>query len=81
MSAPNALLRAEAAARAARIRRFADDLVDHLVCRTPGYGVPGHPHCAACCYGTGVIITCDEDQALVDAAKALHYAADLLVKP
>lgn len=21
-------------------------------CTSPGYGVPGHDHCAACCYGT-----------------------------
>lgn len=63
-----------------RMKMLADEIVDPLICRTPAHGAPGRPHCAACCYGTGVIITCEEDQAMVDAAKALHRAADMLLK-
>jgi hypothetical protein len=66
------------ATEAADRMAFADEIVDPLICRTPAYGVPGHAHCAACCYGTGLIITCAEDEAIADAAKALQHAAALL---
>ena len=58
-----------------KLRLFADELDGPLECKWPAYGVPGHAHCAACCYGTGRIITCDSDQALADAADALRHAA------
>lgn len=65
-------------ALAKRMRDFADELVDPMVCRQPAGGLGPGTHCAACCYGTGLIITCDEDQALVDAGRALHAAATVL---
>ena len=61
--------------RAAEVDGWATELVDPLVCRTPAYGHPAYPHCAACCGGTGVVVTCDAEQAIVDAVDALHEAA------
>lgn len=62
---------------AERLERLADELVDPMVCREPAYGAPGRAHCAACCYGTLLVITCEEDQACADAAKAMHRAASI----
>jgi hypothetical protein len=64
---------------AKRMSDFADELIDPMICQSPAYGAPGYAHCAACCYGTGVIITCDEDQAIYNAVLALHQAADALL--
>lgn len=66
------------ASLATRMRDFATELLAPMECTEPAYGVPGHPHCAACCYGTLLVVTCAEDQAVVDAAKALDYAASLI---
>jgi hypothetical protein len=63
---------------AKRMRAFAEELVDPMICRTPAYGVPGFAHCAACCYGTGLVITDEVDEAIAAAATALHNAAGLL---
>lgn len=32
----------------------AERLAKGYECTTPAYGAPGHAHCAACCYGTGI---------------------------
>jgi hypothetical protein len=66
---------------AERVHALSNELIDPLLCRTPAYGVPGHAHCAACCYGTGVIITCVEDQLVLDTAKALDRLYAMLVSP
>lgn len=58
-----------------RLEHLADELVDPMVCRDPAYGAPGYDHCAACCYGTGYVVTCPEDQQLVDTATAMTAAA------
>jgi hypothetical protein len=63
---------------AARMTAFADELIDPMICREPAYGVPGRAHCAACCYGTGLVITCEAEQAIADAAEALRNAARFL---
>ena len=63
------------AAMADQLEALAHQLVEPLVCRTPAYGAPGRDHCAACCYGTGYVVTCAEDQQLVDAADAMRTAA------
>lgn len=65
----------EMSSLADRMIAFANELIEPMLCTTPAYGVPGHPHCAACCYGTGIVITCKEEQAIADAADALHKAA------
>lgn len=57
-----------------RMEALADEIMDPLICRTPGYGAPGHAHCAACCYGKGYIVTCDEEQAMAEASLALDRA-------
>lgn len=30
-------------------------------CTSPAYGAPGHPHCAACCYGTMIAASSMEE--------------------
>lgn len=65
---------------AERMEAFANEMVDPMVCRQPAYGAPGYAHCAACCYGTLLVITCEEEQAIADAAAALNKAADLIRK-
>lgn len=61
-----------------RMVTLADEIMDPLLCRQPAYGAPGYAHCAACCYGTGYVVTCDEEQAMVEAANALTKAAALI---
>lgn len=61
-----------------RLRAFANEIVDPLICRDPAYGAPGIAHCAACCSGTGFVITNEADQAVVDASEALLRAARLV---
>lgn len=61
-----------------RMVTFADDLDSDLECTTPAYGVPGHAHCAACCYGTGRIITNASEGARADAADALRRSAAII---
>ncbi len=63
-----------------RMLEMADEIEDPLVCRQPGYGAPGITHCAACCGGRGVIVSCEEDDAIVEAADALRKAARLIKK-
>lgn len=60
-----------------RLTQMANELLEPMLCKTPAYGYPGAPggHCAACCYGTGVVITCDEDRLIYEAAEALSKAA------
>jgi hypothetical protein len=43
------------------IIKEAESLADLFVCRTPAYGHPNHPHCAACCAGT-LIRAADKDE-------------------
>lgn len=66
---------------AERLMQFADEIADPLVCRQPAYGAPGHPHCAGCCYGTGYVVTCAADEAILAAADALIAAADIIRHP
>lgn len=54
----------------ARMKAMADEIIDPYICRLPGYGAPGWDHCAGCCGGTGVVISCREDELMVEAAKA-----------
>lgn len=63
-----------------RMTAMANELLEPMLCRQPGYGVPGAAggHCAACCYGTGVVITCAEDRAIYEAAEALSKAAAVM---
>lgn len=74
-----ALTPAERDDLAARVVALADELIDPLICRTPAYGAPGHPHCAACCYGTGLIITDDDEQFVADTTLAMHRIAAMLL--
>jgi hypothetical protein len=60
-----------------RMLALADELEAPLVCTKPGYGAPGHSHCAACCYGTGFVVTCDKDEAVLKAATALRDAVQI----
>jgi hypothetical protein len=60
------------------LRELADELIDPMICREPAFGAPGHAHCAACCGGTGLVVTCEEEQATVDAVKAMRHLADLI---
>lgn len=51
----------------------AEALLDPLICRTPG-GVGGSQpgrHCAECCMGTGLNVTCAEEEAVALALDAL----------
>lgn len=59
-----------------RMRADAQGLVDEMACTTPAYGAPGYDHCAACCYGTLIAATCQEDEELARAAAALVRAID-----
>lgn len=61
-----------------KLLSFADELDSDLECTTPAYGVPGHAHCAACCYGTGRIITNASEGARADAADALRRSAAII---
>lgn len=61
-----------------RMEALSAELIDPLICRTPGYGAPGHAHCAACCYGRGYVVTCDEEQAVYEAVIALDKAARMI---
>lgn len=61
-----------------RMSALADEIMKPLECVSPAYGVPGYAHCAACCYGKGYVVTCDAEQAMVDAASALNRAAALI---
>lgn len=48
-------------------------------CREPAGGLGPGTHCAACCYGTGYVVTCEEEDELVralsDAQSALRKYA------
>lgn len=59
-----------------RLRADAQKLVDEMACTTPAYGAPGYEHCAACCAGTLIAATCQEDEDLARAARALVAAID-----
>ncbi len=61
-----------------KMAQLADEIEAPLICREPAYGVPGHAHCAACCGGTGYVITNDEDQAMLDLVHALRRAVRLI---
>ncbi len=39
----------------------AASLASEFECRSPGHGVPGKDHCAACCYGTMIAASCQEE--------------------
>lgn len=54
---------------------YADELDGDLVCTSPAGGLGPGSHCAACCYGTGRIITNRSEQAMADAADALRRSA------
>lgn len=64
-----------------RLDAFATELLDPLICREPAYGAPGIAHCAACCGGTRLLITCPDEQAVADAAFAMQRAATALRRP
>jgi hypothetical protein len=44
-----------------RVAETASRLAASYECTTPAYGAPGHPHCAACCYGTMIAATSMEE--------------------
>jgi hypothetical protein len=54
------------------LRSLARRLDDQFECTEPAYGVPGHAHCAACCYGTGMIVESDEAADVVRAAEVIR---------
>lgn len=58
-----------------RMSDLADALDGPLECTHPAYGAPGVAHCAACCYGTGRVITSPGEQAMADTADQLRRAA------
>jgi hypothetical protein len=68
----------ELAQLADELEALAHRILAPMACTTPAYGAPGRAHCAACCYGTGLVVTCAEDQQLVDTATAMQAAARLL---
>ena len=43
-------------------------------CNDPAGGLGPGTHCSACCYGTGYVITCDEDDRLVRTLSAARRA-------
>lgn len=47
-------------------------------CTTPAYGSPGHAHCAACCYGTGYAVTCQEEVDDLERALGILRAAGMV---
>ena len=51
-------------------------LVDETTCKTPAYGAPGYAHCAACCYGTLIAATCQEEHDVAAAARDLLAAVE-----
>jgi len=63
---------------ARNLRTQAYELEALIACTEPGYGAPGHAHCAACCYGTGIIVTSLTDQQVADTITALRRLADTL---
>lgn len=71
-----ALRRSRAIEEVRRLRALAEEIVEPLICLDPGYGAPGYPHCAACCYGRGVVPTCEADDLVIAAATAMEAAAD-----
>lgn len=44
-----------------QVIEVAGRLASSYECATPAYGAPGHPHCAACCYGTGIAASSMEE--------------------
>lgn len=44
-----------------RTLEVAERLAATYECTTPAYGAPGHAHCAACCYGTGIAASSMEE--------------------
>lgn len=60
---------------AERLDAFAEELIAPLICRDPAYGAPGFAHCAACCRGTGLVLTCQQDQDIADLVFAMHKIA------
>lgn len=65
-------------ALADRLRSFADEIVEPLRCMHPAGGLGPGTHCAACCYGTGLIVTDATDQAIAEAARAMRAAETML---
>lgn len=61
-----------------RLIALANELIEPMLCTQPGGGVYPGGHCAACCYGTLLIITCQDDQDVADTAKAMEKVARML---
>ena len=60
------------------LRALAQAEVDLYTCTEPGRPAPGIEHCAACCGGTGIAATCQEEHDLAVAAASLVRAIDAL---
>lgn len=70
--------RVDPLALAEKIDALATEILDPFVCRTPAYGAPGRAHCAACCGGTGFVITMRVEKLMVELGKSMHVAARVL---
>lgn len=57
-----------------RASRAVADALDIFECRTPAGGLGPGTHCAACCYGTGYLVTCEEEDVLVRALSDVQTA-------
>jgi hypothetical protein len=45
-------------------------------CTKPAGGLGPGTHCAACCYGTGYVVTCEEEDELVRALSTVKSALE-----
>jgi hypothetical protein len=61
-----------------RLEAFAAELLAPLRCTTPAGNPEPGMHCAACCYGTGYLLTCEEDQLVLDLADQARTVAAAL---
>ena len=58
---------------------LARSLSADMECRSPAYGAPGIPHCAACCGGTMVLASSKEEFDFANALSSMIRAADRYV--
>lgn len=55
-------------------KRAVDEALAIFECTTPAGGLGVGTHCAACCYGTGYVVTCWEEDELVAALSEASVA-------
>lgn len=58
-----------------------DEALAIFECREPGGGLGPGTHCAACCYGTGYVVTCEEEDVLVRALSNVSAALARYAEP